>query len=96
MVKMASREEVYKALDTERDYQDARWNEDTTSSRGLHSVTEWLVYMQDYLDEAKHTVSRASDEEIGTKALEIIRKITAMGVACMEQNGAISRQHQRT
>jgi hypothetical protein len=86
---MPTREEVYKALDGERQYQNERWG--PTPSRGLHSVTEFLVFMRDYIEEAMHTESRESLTTADPKALNIIRKITAMGVACMEQNGAPRR-----
>jgi len=69
-------------LDGERDYQDQR------RSGHHHSVTEYLVYLRDYVEEALHLVSR-SDGEDGAKP--IVRKIAALAVACMEQNGAPTR-----
>ncbi len=89
---MSTREEVYTVLDGERAYQDNIWNEDTTSTGGKHTVTEWLVFMQDYLDEAKTYVSRNAEPKGSKQASHVIRKITAMGVACMEQNGALERE----
>lgn len=88
----ATRQEVYAALDTERAYQESRWQAENMpggpASR-QHSLEEWLVYMQSYLSEAINQVSRNG---VGSyeynKALDTIRKITAMGVACMEQHGA--------
>jgi hypothetical protein len=88
---LINRNEVYKAIDTERDYQAIRWNETTTPTKGFHTVTEFLVYMQDYTSEAIHQVSRNADPEATDLALNTIRKITALGVACMEQNGAPCR-----
>jgi len=85
---MTSREEVYQAIDSERDYQDSRWNENTTTSGGYHSPAEWLVYMQDYLREAFSQASRHADPESRVMVMNTLRKITAMGVAAMEQNGA--------
>lgn len=84
-----SRVEVYVAIDGERRYQDERWKDDFVSG-GVHqhSVTEWLVYIQDYTLEAMKIVSRESDPQASEKALHIIRKIAAMGVAAMEQLGA--------
>ena len=79
------REEVYRIIDGERDYQEKKWNADTTESEGLHSPAEWLVYMQDYLTEAIHVASRNADP-LGSKlVMDNIRKITGMGVAAMEQ-----------
>ena len=36
-------------IQSERDYQEKMWNEDTTESAGFHSESEFLVFMQDYL-----------------------------------------------
>lgn len=87
-----TREEVYDAIDGERFYQEKKWNSATTTSGGYHSPAEWLVYMQDYLTEAFHQASRYGDPESRGLVLNTIRKITAMGVACMEQNGAPRRE----
>lgn len=88
---MSNREEVYKAIDGEREYQSKVWNENTTTTSGIHSVTEFILYMQDYLTEAQHVVTRNTEPHASDSALHIIRKVTAMGVACMEQNGVMSR-----
>jgi hypothetical protein len=80
------REEVYKLIDGERDYQDGKWNPTTTVSGGKHqSPEEWITYMEDYLAEAKHLVSREAHQISYPKAMDIIRKVTALGVAAMEQ-----------
>lgn len=90
------RSDVYAALDSERDYQDSRWNAETTTSEGKHSLEEWIVYMENYLAEAKQILSRLSTQIAHPQALGIIRKVTAMGVACMEQHGAPQRAgHER-
>lgn len=88
---MNGRKEVYKAIDGEREYQAARWNEHTTSTKGFHSVTEFLVYIRDYAEEGLHVCSREADPEASEKALHIVRKIAALGVGCMEQNGVRER-----
>ena len=36
----ATRQEVYEAIDSERDYQNSRWNENTTTSKNKHSLEE--------------------------------------------------------
>lgn len=79
------REDVYKLIDGEREYQDKRWNRETTVSEGEHTPEAWLIYMEDYLNEAKHIISREATQTANPKAMEIIRKVTAMGVAAMEQ-----------
>jgi|WetSurMetagenome_2_1015567.scaffolds.fasta_scaffold58665_4 hypothetical protein len=80
------REKVYQAIDTEREYQQNKWPGHT------HTLEEYILYMYDYLDEAKHLVSRGSYEDCFSPTLEVIRKVTALGVACMEDNGAIERK----
>ena len=80
------RKEVYKLIDGERDYQESRWNADSTETAGNHArPEEWLIYMQDYLTEAIHLASRISEPESTKLVMANIRKITSMGVAAMEQ-----------
>lgn len=88
---MFERREVYKAIDDERDYQDRRWNPETTESGGRHSVAEFILYMEHYLHQARVEASTKADPESRIAALDIIRKVTALGVVCMEQNGIVSR-----
>ncbi len=86
-----SRPEVYILIDGERAYQDSRWNVDTTPSGGHHSLAEWLVYIEDYVNEAKHIAARESDETANPKVSGIMRKIAAMAICAMEQHGAPPR-----
>lgn len=83
----STRQEVYAAIDTERNYQDSKWS---PVEDHQHTIEEWLVYIQDYLTEAIHQASRNASPS--PDALDTIRKITGMGVACMEQNGAPVRK----
>ena len=85
------RQEVYSAIDEERDYQDDKWNYGTTDSGGKHSVAEFLVYIRDYTEEALHTLSRKSEPECNVFAGNSVRKIAGLAVACMEQNGVYHR-----
>ena len=86
-----SRSEVYAAIDGERDYQDSRWSAANTSSAGRHSVSEFILFMDDYLREAKTQLSRNAEPGASASALVTLRKIVGMGVACMEQHGAPKR-----
>jgi hypothetical protein len=79
------REDVYKLIDGERDYQDSRWTPETTSSGGVHTPEEWVLYMEDYLIEAKHELARKSIDVARPTVMGIIRKVAAMGVCAMEQ-----------
>jgi hypothetical protein len=75
--------DVIKAIDSERAYQRTRWNEETT---------EWLVYMRSYVNEGLEHLSRCADNPTSRrKALDIVRKATALGVACMDDHGAPER-----
>ena len=88
---MSERDEVYAALTAERDYQDGRWDATHTSTCGRHSVTEFLVFIEDYVSEAKHHLSRNGEPGASEFALHSMRKIGALAVACMEQHGAKRR-----
>lgn len=86
---MTSRAEVYAALDGERAYQ-RKWEK--SESRGQHSLSEWFAYMEDYIAEAKHILAREMQQDDYPKVTHILRKVTAMGVAAMEQHGAQRRE----
>jgi len=91
MTTTLNRQEVYKLIDGERDYQDSLWNSETTTSDGIHSFEEWLVYIEDYTAEAKHILSRNPKQEADPEAAAILRKVAAMAVCAMEQHGAPPR-----
>jgi len=80
-----SRANVYMKVDEEREYQDQKWG------NSKHTPTEWLVYIRDYTEEALHILSREYDNVANLKALSNIRKITALGVACMEEHDTPNR-----
>lgn len=87
-----SRKLVYEAIDGERDYQE-KW--DTAESRGKHEVGAFILFMEEYLAQARRLESTLggggnapSDSE---GSLDFVRKVTALGVSCMEQNGAPRR-----
>jgi len=83
--------EVYKRINCELDYQDIRWN---TNQRpdGVpdeeKSVAEWINYIEHHLGKAKNAVYYLSQE----KALEEIRKVTALGVRTMMIHGCPERK----
>ena len=89
---MVSRIEVYKAINSERDYQESRWNAETTVSENIHSFEDWIVYMEDYLAEAKHLLARSARQDADPKCCHIMRKVLAMGVNALEQHGAPLRE----
>ena len=87
------RKEVYKVIDSERNYQDAIWNEQTSHSGGKHSPEEWFMYIEDYVNEAKHLLSRKSVQDSYPQAMVIMRKVAAMTVCAMEQHGVKIREY---
>jgi hypothetical protein len=93
---MERREEVYRAINGERAYQDGRWNSSTTKSGGKHSLTEFLVYIRDYTEEALHHVSRNADPGANEYARHSLRKVAALAVAALEQNGVRHRSGYET
>jgi len=89
---MMTREEVYKLIDGERNYQDVRWHDDDSGhGTHVHSWEEWFMYIEDYIGEAKHIISRESAPACYARASDIMRKVAAMAVCAMEQNGAKPR-----
>jgi preprotein translocase subunit Sss1 len=91
---LVNRTEVYAALDGERAYQLFRANAIGDAEEHGHTLSEWTVYIQDYLNELTHSLSRVWRQDgLPTKEeLDTLRKITAMGLAAMEQLGAPRRE----
>lgn len=83
--------EVIKALASERVYQNSIWNEETTTSGGKHTDTEFFVFMEDYLTEAFNIVSRNPEPICSKLASENLRKIAAMILASAEENGWLKK-----
>ncbi len=78
ILKMGFSNKSAASLESELIYQGICWNEKTTSSKGLHSDIEFLVFIEDYLREAMTTVSRGAEPAVNVEASHNIRKITAM------------------
>ncbi len=97
---MAKRSDVYVAINTERAYQDKRGSPETTQCGGKHEVPTFLTFMREYLRRAELLASSIAGDGVappghefeGENSLDMIRKVTALGVACMEQNGAPKRR----
>lgn len=89
---MPSRSEVYKSIDYEREYQNI-WN--AAKCGGLHETGVFILLMEHYLAEARALESTRENGNNGNGpgegSLDFVRKVTALGVACMEQNGAPRR-----
>lgn len=87
---MSTRQDVYAAINRERAYQANRWGDDVPGC--FHSVEEFVLYMEYHLGEAKRLLSIEHHEQARLNGLDAIRKVTALGVACMEQNGIVQRE----
>jgi len=73
------RPDVYKLIDGERDYQDSKWRPEADAET---PVAAWIIYLQRQLGDAAEAIYFLDKG----KALEHIRKIAALAVACMEYN----------
>jgi len=83
----AIRAEVYAALDSERAYQERKWE-------GVYNVpASWATFIASYAAEMQHQATRTDLNQPGAMVafLNTLRKTTALGVACMEQHGAPKR-----
>lgn len=76
--------DAIKAVINERLYQDKRWA--NSSSQGHHETAAYLAYIQDYVRKAIAEVTTDDDNVLHT-----VRKIAALAVACMEDNGVLER-----
>lgn len=87
-----TREEAFDIISGEIDYATGLWNEDTTESGGSHSPYEWAYFMEDYMDEMKKIASRKPEPECTELFMDMMRKVTAMGVRSMMQIGCPERK----
>ncbi len=86
---MTPRNEVYAVIDGERDYQDAqRGNAKRHEGQPPMTPGEYLLCMEHLLSQARATWYRPDG---GVACLDEVRKITALGVSCMELHGAPRR-----
>lgn len=94
---MTSREEVYAALDSERNYQDSRWGGTLSGDRepfagqkaGDRTVDEFILYIAGYTGDLVQNASHFADTQ---SKLDIVRKVGALCVATLEQHGAPKRE----
>jgi hypothetical protein len=80
---MSTQQQVFDVLGSERQYQEHKWDD------GKHEIAGYILIMEHYLARARAACVR--DSVTNYDVLNEIRKATAVGVACMEQHGAIPR-----
>jgi len=81
-----TRKEVYEAIDSERDYQDAKWG--GKDHDNYHEVEAFITYMQHYMNKAIEAISTQKGAAGG---LNELRKVVTLGVACFEVHGIEKR-----
>lgn len=81
-------ENVLAALDGERAYQQRRWGKDDVAEP--KTVASYLTYIRHWARVAEEQVTKGGDHT----ALHTMRKITALGVACLEGHGAPTREQE--
>ena len=78
--------DIFVALRTERAYQVRRWGRrqpDGSLMEARHTISDFVVYMLDYYIELQSDVTRLVEL---APALDDLRKIVCLGLACLEQN----------
>jgi hypothetical protein len=80
-----NRTKVYEIIDSERYYQERKWG---TINQHPHEVGAYLTLMDVHLSRAKEALAGRADDY---GALEALRKVIAIGVACAEQHGMPGR-----
>jgi hypothetical protein len=87
-----TRQEAYQVINTERDYQEKLWN---NLNKEINNPSSFILWMEEYLSKARALAS-TKDERVGTEGnkeiMDVLRKVTALGVACIEINGAPERK----
>jgi hypothetical protein len=89
---MTTRQDVYKAIDSERAFRDKFVGTNPTHqdpNRPSHTTGEYLVMLTVYLREAQEAWLRNPGD---LEALRSIRKIAGISVHCMEDHGAPKRE----
>lgn len=89
-----TRDDVFKAINTERDYQQRRWGHRQANGvfvEHVHTTHAYVLFMQDYLEEARKILSRNEEPQCWEEVLGTLRKVVTLGVACFEQHGVPSR-----
>lgn len=87
------RKKVFEVIEEERDYQDLVWGGHNHDK--FHEPEAWLVYIEYYLNKAKAVLSTEHTSKAYPEAMDSMRKIAALSVACMENFGAPRRNNHK-
>jgi hypothetical protein len=100
---MTTREEVYKAIDSELDYQASLWKDpDDNEAPNPLTVGEFILLAEEYAAQARQ-VWRGESKQLAytdsgkcyyteVQTLEFMRKIAGIAANCMTQHGAPQRE----
>ena len=89
------RAEVYTAIDSERAYQEKKFG---PAQEENSSIGDFILFMEHHLANARAAATTLDGRKPESRKamLNFVRKVTALGVACMEVHGAPQREgHER-
>lgn len=76
---------VFSAIKEEREYQDIRWG---TLEENPHEIAAYVLFIEQYVSVARTLLTKGNND---SQVLDAVRKIAALGVACMEEHGVVRR-----
>jgi hypothetical protein len=90
---MATRKEVYEAIDSEREYQNRVWRENSGDVPGheARTVAEELLMLEDYVSRARTAWTNSLRNVEIHVTTDILRKCAGICVRAMENHGAPKR-----
>ena len=82
------REDVYLAIDSERNYQEQIWDDTTTKA------STFILCMEEYLAKARAIAAKTNENDpvAVEKIMAEIRKVVALGVGAGEYHGMPARE----
>ena len=87
---VTTRKEVYKAVDSEREFQDSFVLPERQYYQ-THTLGEFILMLNQYAAQAQEKWTHHKDTEV-PESLHEVRKVAALAVRCMEQHGAPKRE----
>lgn len=85
------RDYAFAAISSERDYQDELRGR-SWQPLVRHSVAEFTMFAKHYADKAEAVASTDWSKDADRKTLDVLRKVAALCVACMEEHDAPMRK----
>jgi len=83
------RQDIYAELNMEREYQDSLWG--GRNHDKFHEPEAWITYMEHYINLAKQELATKHHDISIPVAMNNMRKVVALGIACMENYGCPPR-----